>query len=175
MPLSKPLLVLTNSSSQYIVFTRIGLSHLYTRQVGHYRQIFSPIKRRYARITKNQLAPTKIISDYETAMMSAAETEFPQTSICGCFFHLCQSIWRRVQRLGPARSYERNQNLRNCIRKVMAIAYLPVLFVRANFDQLYRENMARRLCRRYPTLRDLPNYFSGNYLNGQYPIPTLNV
>jgi hypothetical protein len=74
-----------------------------------------------------------------------AETEFPQSNSCGCLFHLCQSIWRRVQRLGLRRAYERNINLRKCVRKLMALAYLPVLLVRANFAQLCRDNLTRLL------------------------------
>ncbi|CAG2208063.1 unnamed protein product [Mytilus edulis] len=146
-----------------------------TRQVGHYRQIFSHIKRKYARITNNPFAPLRIISDFEVAMTSAAETEFQHASICGCLFHLCQAIWRKVQKLGLTRPYDRNPNLRKCIRKVMAIAYLPLLLVRVNFDQLCRENLTRRLCRRYPALQDLLNYFRRNYMNGQYAVPTWNV
>lgn len=113
------------------------------KEIGQYRQIFSHIKRRYNRITNNQLSPDRIISDFEIAMMNAAETEFPQSNSCRCLFHLCQSIWRRVQRLGLRRAYERNRNLRKFVRKVMALAYLPVLLVRANFAQLCRDNLTR--------------------------------
>ena len=145
------------------------------KEIGQYRQIFSHIKRRYNRITNNQLSPDRIISDFEIAMMNAAETEFPQSNSCGGLFHLCQSIWRRVQRLGLRRSFERNINLRKCVRKLMALAYLPVLLVRANFAQLCRDNLTRLLCQRYPALQDLLTYFWGTYLDGQFNVRMWNV
>ncbi|CAG2189199.1 unnamed protein product [Mytilus edulis] len=49
------------------------------------------------------------------------------------------------------------------------------ILARVNFDQLCRENLTRRLCRRYPALQDLLNYFRRNYMNGQYAVPTWNV
>ncbi|CAC5421144.1 unnamed protein product [Mytilus coruscus] len=121
-------------------------------QVGHYRQIFAHIKRKFARLTNNQLAPLRIISDFEVALASAAETEFQQASICRCLFHVCQAIWRKVKKLGLSRPHDRNANLQISIRKVIAIAYLPLLLVKVNFDQLCRENLTRQLCRRYTQL-----------------------
>ncbi|CAG2218504.1 unnamed protein product [Mytilus edulis] len=56
------------------------------RNVANYRQILGHLKRRYSRLTNNQLTPTNIISDFETAIMTAAHTDFPNSRIMGCFF-----------------------------------------------------------------------------------------
>jgi hypothetical protein len=42
--------------------------------VGSYRQIFGHIRRKYSRITNNQLLPVNIITDFETGLINAAET-----------------------------------------------------------------------------------------------------
>ena len=44
------------------------------RHVGSYRQIFGHIRRKYSRITNNQLLPVNIITDFETGLINAAET-----------------------------------------------------------------------------------------------------
>jgi hypothetical protein len=44
------------------------------RHVGSYRQIFGHIRRKYSRITHNQLLPVNIITDFETGLINAAET-----------------------------------------------------------------------------------------------------
>jgi len=145
------------------------------RTIGHYRQVFAHIKRRYQRITNANLAPNNIVVDFELGMITAVETEFPQSSIRGCFFHFCQSIWRRVQQEGLARHYDRNRYLKDLIRKLMAIAFLPSLLVRNSFQQFLQQNLTRLLCRRYPELQNLLQYFTRNYLNGQFRIAIWNV
>ncbi|CAG2202049.1 unnamed protein product [Mytilus edulis] len=145
------------------------------RNVANYRQILGHLKRRYSRLTNNQLTPTNIISDFETAIMTAAHTDFPNSRIMGCFFHFCKSVWRRVQKEGLRRSYNRSARLKRCIRKLMAIAYLPVAVVRQNFHLFVQDVETRNLCRRYHGLRDLLLYFERNYLNGQFQPATWNV
>ncbi|CAG2206194.1 unnamed protein product [Mytilus edulis] len=48
------------------------------KHIGSYRQIMRHIKRRYRRLTNNDLSPQNIVSDFETGMITAAETEFPK-------------------------------------------------------------------------------------------------
>ena len=43
------------------------------RHVGSYRQIFGHIRRKYSRITNNQLLPVNIITDFETGLINAAD------------------------------------------------------------------------------------------------------
>ena len=44
-------------------------------------------------------SPNSINMDFEKAAMNAATSVF-KCQIYGCFFHLSQSFWRRVQHLG---------------------------------------------------------------------------
>ncbi|CAH1242514.1 Hypp6790 [Branchiostoma lanceolatum] len=50
------------------------------------------------------LSPEMIVSDFEVSIISSNETEFPD-AISGCYFHFCQSLWRRIQQLGLAGPY----------------------------------------------------------------------
>ena len=43
------------------------------------------------------LSPPLIITDFEQAAIKAAREEFPDSSNKGCFFHLCQNIWKKIQ------------------------------------------------------------------------------
>jgi len=57
-----------------------------------YIQMFKALK------SLNQnLNPESIMMDFEKAAMNAVKSEFPNTSINGCFFHLSQCIWRHLQ------------------------------------------------------------------------------
>lgn len=44
--------------------------------------------------------PKSIATDFEQAELNAIRQEWPNSEIHGCFFHLNQSMWRHVARLG---------------------------------------------------------------------------
>lgn len=46
------------------------------------------------------LQPQTLMTDFEQAAIQAFELEFPAIQPTGCFFHLSQSVWRRVQTEG---------------------------------------------------------------------------
>ena len=46
------------------------------------------------------LNPTQILLDFEKASIKAAITSFPQADIKDCYFHLCQSLLRKVNSVG---------------------------------------------------------------------------
>ncbi|KAK3102567.1 hypothetical protein FSP39_012239 [Pinctada imbricata] len=145
------------------------------RQVGSYRQILRHLKTRYHRLINRHLQPSRIIADFETPMKTAAVTEFPQARWSGCFFHFCKSIWRRIVKDGLRRPYNRNREFRKCVRKLMALVYLPVALVRQNYLFLRQRATTRLMCIRYPRLLQLFLYFERNYLNGQFPPACWNV
>ena len=43
-----------------------------------------------------------------------------------CFYHLTQSIWRKIQSLGLTNLYESNDDFRLFCGKIDALAFLPV-------------------------------------------------
>lgn len=145
------------------------------KTVGHYRQILQHVKARVRNLTGHRFAPNMAITDFEHSLRIAIDTELRRTRVRSCYFHFCQNLWRHVQSLGLARSYTRYRNLKLCIQKVMAIAYLPVAIVRQNFRLLLAARRTRRLINRFPALRDFLTYFQRNYLDGQFHIPEWNV
>lgn len=46
------------------------------------------------------LHPQYLMTDFELAAIQAFEAVFPGINASGCFFHLTQSIWRKVQNEG---------------------------------------------------------------------------
>jgi hypothetical protein len=145
------------------------------KTVGQYRQILQAIKRHVREITGHRWRPLKVICDFEQALITAVETEMTTAEINGCYFHFGQSLWRQIQTLGLAGAYRRHHRLRKCIRKVMAIGYLPFALVRHNFRLLRTANRTQRLINRYPELQDFLLYFQRNYLDGNFPPVMWNV
>uniref|UniRef100_A0AAV2J3Z3 MULE transposase domain-containing protein n=1 Tax=Knipowitschia caucasica TaxID=637954 RepID=A0AAV2J3Z3_KNICA len=119
--------------------------------------------------------PQKVVCDFEMALITALQSELPQVSIQGCYFHFTQSLWRRVQELGLVRAYRENLRLRKCIRKLMALGYLPRPLVRLNFNSLRRSQRTIRLIDRNPSLLDFFGYVQNTYIGGFFPVPLWNV
>lgn len=133
--------------------------------VGYYRQT---VKARVRNLTGHRFAPNIAIRDFEhiTSIIIAIDTELRRTRVRSCYFHFCQKLWRHVQSLGLARSYTIYRNLKICIQKVVAIAYLPVAIVRQNFRLLLAARRTRRFINRFPALLDYLAYFQRHYLDG---------
>lgn len=145
---------------------------LRSKETGLYREMFQQLSRHIRRISGHNFRPSRILCDFEISLISAIQTEFPQASLHGCYFHFCQSIWRKVQELGLTTAYRQQRSVKNLIRKVMSLGYLPLAIVRLTFNLIYISRSIARLMRNVPRLREFVNYFRQNYINGNFT-PTL--
>lgn len=59
------------------------------------------------------------------AAMNSIETNLPQTTVNGCYFNFCQSIYRRVQAYELQSQYTNNINVTQHIRYIAALAFVP--------------------------------------------------
>jgi hypothetical protein len=80
--------------------------------------------------------PTRILTDFESAAVSAFQQSFPRSTISGCYFHLSQSILRKVNEVGLKVVYETDDNVRHYVRSFAALAHVPVDDVADAFDLL---------------------------------------
>ena len=124
------------------------------KTIGTYRQVFQCLKRRIRQNHGEDFQPRYAISDFEQALIAAMETEFPKTSLRGCYFYFSQNLWRKVQQLGLTRAYRVDVALKRNIRKTFALGYLPVQLIRMNFNALFNSRETRRFINQYPSLRD---------------------
>lgn len=84
------------------------------------------------------LQPQFILTDFEQAAINAAHTEFQGVRSKGCFFHLSQSVYRKVQNSGLSIQYGTDENFSLLIRHIPALAFLPPEDIPAAFDELKR-------------------------------------
>lgn len=49
--------------------------------------------------------------DFEKSIHNALLEVWPQIEIKGCIFHLCQSWWRKIQKIGLATEYSKNDEI----------------------------------------------------------------
>jgi len=57
--------------------------------------------------------PSSITTDFEVAAMQAVHAKLgTDVRVHCCFFHLCQSTWRKVQELGFMQAYRNKEDVR---------------------------------------------------------------
>ena len=130
-----------------------------------YYQILELIKRRLADLDLT-LEPTTVISDFEKALVPTIRTQLPTSQHHGCLFHFSQAIWKRVQLLGLTTLYHSNHAVRDFIRKILALPFLPEAEIPTAWHSLEEDDLLLQ----HPLLEDLTTYFSSTWIQGAYPL-----
>lgn len=120
------------------------------------------------------MQPNTVMSDFEKAAQNALHTVFPNASITGCFFHLGQCVYRKVQEVSLQRRYGDDPDFRLQVKLLPALAMLPPADVVDGFNNLQLDN----------ALDVLSDYFEETFIGRQrrgrraqplFPIASWNV
>jgi len=76
----------------------------------------------------------------------------------GCFYHLCQSTHRRIQKLGLETKYRTDENFSHFCAMLDSLAFLPLSHVKEGMD--YIKTIVP------PGPEDLVSYFDSVYVSG---------
>lgn len=87
------------------------------------------------------LNPTSIMIDFEKAMINSINSIFPHAAVKGCFFHLSQNLYRKIQELGLSEKYRQEETFSLQMRMISALAFCPPDEVADRFDLLV-ENLS---------------------------------
>jgi len=81
---------------------------------------------------KDKFESLSMISiDFECSVILAIKQVFNnEVSVQLCFYHLNQSIWRKVQELGLAVRYKQDKQFREAVKMIPALAFLPANIVK---------------------------------------------
>ena len=77
-----------------------------------------------------------ITSDYEAAMWQSARGLLPNIRLVGCLFHYCQALYRQLQTLHLANSYQTDPGTKFLARCFMALPVLPPEHIPQIFEVL---------------------------------------
>ena len=79
---------------------------------------------------------SSFLSDFEQGAYLAMLEVFPGIGEEGCFFHLCKRLDYHVKKLGLSTKYEQDYDFRMRVKKLAALAFVPVADVVAVFESL---------------------------------------
>ena len=74
----------------------------------------------------------RITTNFELALIQAAEAHFPGATSKACFFHFSQAVWWRVQQLGLQQAYKTDPSMSKFVSKILALSFCLVRFVRVS-------------------------------------------
>lgn len=86
-----------------------------------------------------------VMIDFEIAARNAFHAVFPDCEVKGCFFHLSQCLYRKVQSLGYASDYQDEQEFSLAVREIAALAFIPLEDVTEVFEKMEETNQDARI------------------------------
>ena len=95
----------------------------------------------------------EVVMDFEQAAWLGLREVFPEIDIKGCIFHLCQSIYRKVQKVGLSVMYKNEPEVRNLIKQLFTLPLLPLREMINHFEMLKYQFDAS-----HDRMKDLYNY-----------------
>ena len=72
--------------------------------------------------------------DIKKAAVNAFSTTFPAAQLSGSYFHLCQSVLRKINEICLKKAYTATPELALALRMVPATAFLPAKRVEETFQ-----------------------------------------
>ena len=97
-----------------------------TKTRASYEQLFQCLVDKCAEQNLEMNVQT-VITDFEDAVLRAVVAVFGRDVNCrGCFFHLTQSAWSKIQELGLAQHDNTNQQFRLFCGMPDGLAFLPI-------------------------------------------------
>jgi hypothetical protein len=72
----------------------------------------------------------QITIDFEKAVILAIEKVLPKVKIHCCYFHLCQSVWRKIQECGLVKKYNEDKQFQRDIAMITDLTFLPANYVK---------------------------------------------
>jgi hypothetical protein len=167
--------VSTSSCQLYSIYASIGgdnyrvLPLVYGLMTGNSKELYQSLFQDligFAEENNIQLKPSKIITDFEKEAIDALYEVFPGVINKGCFFHLGQDGWGKIQDCGLAVQYGTNENLSLMLRHLFALAFLPPNEIPMAFDALKS--------RMPPETNDVVQWFEENYVHGKVQLQLQN-
>ncbi|KAE9538618.1 hypothetical protein AGLY_005717 [Aphis glycines] len=87
----------------------------------------------------------QITIDFEKAVVIAIEKVLPKVKIHCCYFHLCQSVWRKIQEYGLVKKYKEDKQFQRDIAMITGLAFLPVNYMLKKVWKFYMKNVITKM------------------------------
>lgn len=84
------------AAPEYVTFPFV-FSLLSSKETVQYSNVLQAIDAAATEYGIGNCKPQKIMGDFEKAVINACADTYPETAYSGCFYHFCQSLYRKIQ------------------------------------------------------------------------------
>ena len=105
------------------------------------------------------------VTDYESGIILAMETNFPEWHHFGCYFHYTQAIYRKIQDLGLLQAYKINPLVKMIFRKFIFVAFVPLDQVLNCLQDLVQDSQTSFMGRQYPAIAEFLFYLRWTWID----------
>ena len=111
----------------------------------------------------------RYLADFEQGAYLAVQEVFPGVDLEGCYFHLSKSIDSHVKKLGLSRKYDADFDFRIRVKKLSALAFIPLADLVSTFESLASEFLDDELA----LLSYFENTWIGQLVSGGRRLPPI--
>ena len=133
-----------------------------------YQRVFTLLKEKADEL-QLALSPSVVLSDFELAIIQAAQLSFPTADFKGCYYHYCQCLNRKIQQIGLHVAYREDPDLNRFVRRTAALAFVPQRYIRLAWQALKLDAPS------LPRVDEFVEYFERTWLVGNYHLSHWNV
>ena len=146
--------------------SRHSLPMVYVLMKNKTQASYEAVMNALRNIAPEPLDPESCIADFEQASRLAFTTVFGDNKIVGCFFHLTQSVMRKIQTTGLSLKFNNHERSRTVMKCMCSLAFVPLHEVRNAFLRLLRDldDNHGEYGMEYMAIRGLFQYFWNTYV-----------
>jgi len=83
------------------------------------------------------LSPCSVTCDFEQAFLNSTKKHFSNISVHGCFFHMTQCVWRKIQKREEIlQNYSQEPDFALNVKKLCSLAFVPPEDVVSRYEVL---------------------------------------
>ena len=126
-----------------------------------YKEVLQAVRDVVTQFNIADCVPSRIITNFELGIINACKGVYPSVPTSCCYFHLSQSIYRRVQEAGVQVAYNDRDDwrIKEITHMMLSLAFIPIDDVNRVFDLLQAAVPT--------TFKCVVDYFNHTYVKGR--------
>lgn len=121
-----------------------------------YKQVFDFIEKNLFK-----LKPAKFMADFEAGLRNAINEFYPETVLCGCWFHFCAAVRRKFLSLQLHDLIKEVPAAKKIYRKILSLPLLPAELILNGYNLVKEEAKRNNLNKDFKAIF---NYFEQYWL-----------
>lgn len=122
-----------------------------------YKEVFDFVEKNLFALNPNQF-----MTDFEAGLRKAVNEFYPDTKLCGCWYHFCAAVRRKFMSFGMYDLITNNPAAKLIYRMILSLPLLPEESISNGYNIVKQEAIDRKLDKKFEKIF---KYFEGYWLH----------